>query len=272
LTRAEEQAVEGPLLWLSESMVKTMKSVLFCLLLLACPLLNGCGDAKSAVAPPPMQVSPSIQPLQIKACLGGGKPCEFDSPVTRGDLIVVVEIGSCVPGPTPVCDTVSDSQGNKWQTAVPGASNDNGILLRYVLNAPGGSDTVLFAAGTGWLAIIAEYPPSTGLEGASFGTYTFQNLGDDPNGGSSDTGWALPIKTAESCELLVSWGVSAAPLNGPWVPSPGPYFTMRIYDSGELALEDATTAIPGVYISSMQWNVYAHWDLGLAAFKMGGCK
>jgi hypothetical protein len=253
-----------------------MKSVLFALLLLVSLTPNGCGIVTSAGVPTPtptaIPMSMPIQPLQVKACLGNGKPCKFDSPVTRGDLIVVVETGACIPGTIPVCNTVSDSQGNKWQTASPGSSNDNGILLQYFLDAPGGPDTVLFATATGWQAIIAEYPPSTGLEAASFGTYTFQNLGGDPNEGSSDTVWATPIVTSESCELLVSWGVSAAPLNGPWVPSPGPYFTVRTYEFGELALQDATTVTPGVYVSSMQWNVYAHWNLGLAAFKMGGCK
>jgi hypothetical protein len=82
----------------------------------------------------------------------------------------------------------------------------------------------------------------------------------------------MPVETTESCDLLIAWGISAAPLNGPWVPGPGPNFTIRAYEYGELALEDATAGIPGLYIGAMKWNVYAHWDLGLAAFKMGGCK
>src|SRR5258708_29903445 len=101
----------------------------------------------------------------------------------------------------------------------------------------------------------------------------------------------MPVETTESCDLLIAWGISGAPLNGPWVPSPGPNFTIRAYEYGVLALEDATAGIPGLYIGAMKrpgipaledatagipglyigamkWNVYAHWDLGLAAFKM----
>jgi len=215
-----------------------------------------------------------IAPLQVKACPGGGLPCSFDNPTTPGSLFVLPETGGCSAALNS-CNTITDSQGNSWKPAIV-VPNYNGIPLQYALNTAGGAETVYFAPGTGWVSIIAEYPPSTGLEKASFGTYTTHNatLGAQ-NGGSYDTGWTSPVETEEPCELLISWSYNTENVQpGPVVPyvaTAGPNFTVRATSLGSLALEDSTSTIPGVYIGSLNWNVSAHWDEGLAAFKYGGC-
>jgi len=217
-----------------------------------------------------------IQPVQVKSCERGTNgavlPCSFSNPVRQGDLIVVVAIGGCWLN----CNSVSDSQGNDWKIAVA-VPNYNGMPLWYALNAKGGPDTINFAPNTGWVAIIAEYPPSAGLEEANYGTYSNQVTAGVQPGGSNDVEWTLPVETTESCELLISWtNLGSADLahflDAYHQPTAGPNFTIRASEYGWLGLEDATTTTPGLYIGTLSWNTYAHWDLGVAAFKMGGCK
>jgi hypothetical protein len=264
-----------------------MKRSLIVFILIALPFLNGCSSVQgqsvsgsSPIAPITMTLlsSPFVQSKACAHGLGIGYvvSCQFDNPVKPGDLIVAVGVGGC-SSVLNTCNTVSDSQTNAWKVAIV-VPNYNGIPLWYALNAKGGVNTVYFDSGTEWMAIIAEYGPSTGFEDANHGEYGPQNL--HPNGrlGSSDIGYTMPVETTESCELLISWG-----LVGSYYPNQvqgsvqttqtaGPGFTMRGSDYGALAFEDATTGIPGLYIGTMSWSDYNHWDLGVAAFKMGGCK
>lgn len=237
-------------------------------LLLFAALLLGlaiCGCYMAQPAPIPQISNAPIQPLQIKTCPGNGQPCSFDNPVVAGNLVVVASMGGPVACST--CNPISDNHGDTWKMAIA-ALNYNGIPLWYDLNSTGGPKSIYFPPNTGWLGIIAEYPPSTGFDGASRGSYSFDNLGDDVNGQSSDVNWSHPIVTTESCELLIGWAYHGS--DG-WVPSAGPNSTMRAYYHG-FALEDSTTTIPGVYVASLTWNDYAHWDMGSAAFKTGGCQ
>jgi len=203
-------------------------------------------------------------PIQVKTCDrdSGGHiaPCQFDKPVSEESLLVVVNSG---------CGTVSDRQGNIWSLAVA-VPYFGCVPLWYSLNARGGTDTI-YLSDTASTAIIAEYPPSLGFDAGSFGTYQGQNL-EAPQGSSSDTGVTLPIQTAGPCELLIGWGVSGGPISDvPWRPGAAPGFTVRASEYQVLMLEDSTSSTPGVYITSADWKVYAHWVLGLAAFNMGGC-
>jgi hypothetical protein len=249
-----------------------MNRVLSCLLLLASPLLNGCGMAGAATADPP----PVPQTItQFKACERGSNgfalPCQFDSPVTPGDLIVVVGWGGCNPLlPFPGnCNAVSDTQGNAWKTAMI-VPFFNGVPLWYALDAVGGTDTINFATNAVWMAIIAEYPPSSGLDDANYGTYALNNPNGDPNGGSSDWGLTMPVIASQQGDLLIAWNFNgAAPSpDGPWKPTPGPNFTIRKYMYGSFMIEDSPAGVPGLYMASAQWNTYAHWVMGVAAFKM----
>jgi hypothetical protein len=235
--------------------------------------LNGCSNARSqTVAHAP------IQPVQVKACEVAANwytlPCTFDAPVTAGDLIVVVAGMGCF---NYNCNSVSDSQGNVWKVAVV-VPYWNGEPLWYALNAKGGTDTISFAPGTGQIAIVAEYPPAIALENANQGTYAFQyiNGARSFSDGTSDIGYTLPVETSESCELLIAWGSSGSgqpgTIHGTHVPSAGPGFTVRESSYGAMGLEDMTTSAPGLYMGTMGWNTYGHWLMGVAAFKMGGCK
>jgi hypothetical protein len=263
-----------------------MKRCLIVFILIALPALNGCSSARAKP-----QVATATQPvfIQSKACehisltswdwIG---PCMPDKPLTPGNMAIVVGGMGCNASG---CDSVSDSQGNAWHVALV-VPNWNGIPLWYALNVKGGPDTIYFASGTMQVAIFAEYTPTQGLDSliengvkfdaVNYGTYSQQNLHGIRQGDSSDTGWTLPVETTESCELLISWGTSGAgdlsSLHGTLKPSAGPSFTVRDYEYGAIGLEDAITTTPGLYIGTMSWNGYAHWDMGVAAFKMGGCK
>jgi hypothetical protein len=242
------------------------------LLLLALPLvLAGC----SSIASQPV-TKPGIRPLQVKPCqqvsLNVIGSCSFDNPIIAGDLVVVAAIGSCN---ATTCNTISDSQGNTWQTALT-LQYYNGQPLWYT-TAKAGSETIFFAPGAVWAAIIAEYPSTTGLDDANDGYYGPQNL--HPNGapGSSDIDWARPVEAQESCELLIGWSDSGIPdlahfQDALTQPTAGPNFTIRAQEYGWLTLEDETTTIPGLYIATLSWNSYGHWMQGGALFKMGGCK
>jgi hypothetical protein len=227
------------------------------------------------VNPPTPHYAPPL--VQVKACervVGVGVPeCTFDNPVSPGDLLVRVSIG-CWDDVSKSCDPGVDSEGNTWKNAFT-LQYYNGQPLDYALNARGGYETIYFQHA--WAAIIAEYPPSTGLEDANDGYYGPQNL--HPNGhlGSSDDGWARPVITTESCELFIGWGDSGSYdlthfQNGSIQPIAGPGFTIRAEEYGWLGLEDSVTGTPGLYIAPMSWNTYAHWMMGGVAFKMGGCK
>lgn len=199
-------------------------------------------------------------PIQLKAC-NPPTPCMLDDLVAQHNTLIVTASQS---------SSISDSQGNSWKLAlqVPFV----GIEFWYALDVHGGSDTI-FVDGSA--AIAAEYPPSLGPDGASYGTYKAQNI-DAPQGASDDVGWTLPIQTTQPCDLLVAAGLNVTapgPDSGSWMPSPEPYFTVRAGTRGILGLEDSTSSIPGLYMGAMDFNdVYTHWLLGLVAFKMNGCK
>jgi hypothetical protein len=214
-------------------------------------------------------LSTSAQMIQVKACPGFSQPCAFEKPLTEGTLRFVVEVNTCtVLG----CNTVSDSQNNIWKVAVI-APNYNGIALQYVIGGPAGGDTIFFTSGTGYVSIIGECKPVTVLDKVSTGTYSQDNaiFGEDPNGGSSTLNWTHPIYLEDSCELVIGYGFLGS-FGGPWVATAGPGFTMRAQTDGALALEDMVALTPGVVTASMTWNAEAHWDMGSAAFKTGGCK
>jgi hypothetical protein len=209
-------------------------------------------------------------PIQVKTCMRGADgfvlPCQFDASVAQGNMLVVAGIPGC--SPTSGCNSVSDSESNNWNIALV-VPNDNGIVLWYALDVKGGSDTVYFAPGTGQAAIIAEYPASLGLEDANYGTYD-DPIFHQPNGDQTNLDVTRAIQTKSPCDLLIAWGVSGA-TNAD--AGPGVNFKLRTYDEVDnLALEDATSGVPGAYIGSMTWNGFAHWDMGVAAFNVGGCK
>jgi hypothetical protein len=244
-----------------------MRATLLLLLLVGCVTL-----LLTAQSPVP---SHQIQPLQVKACLRPTAVCQFDNPVTPGSLLIAASIGSCI---STGCLNISDSNANVWQPALV-LQYYNGQALDYVLNAKGGYTSVYFTAWPAgdWAAIIAEYPPSTGLEDANDGYYGPQNL--HPNGalGGSDIEYARPVETHEPCELLVSWSNSGSYdlahfQDSRLQPIAGPNFTVRAHEYGWLALEDSTTTTLGLYIGTIGWTDYGHWMEGVAAFKMGGCK
>jgi hypothetical protein len=198
-------------------------------------------------------------PIQVKTCAPPA-PCTFDDPVQLGDMLVVVASQS---------HAMSDSAGSTWKLAF--AVPYTGIEFWYALNANEGVDTVNVEGSS---AVIVEYPPSLGPDGANYGTYAGQNV-DSPNGQSDDVGWTLPIQTTQPCDLLVVGGLNNIP-PGPdnsWKPAPSPYFTVRAGTRGILGLEDGTSSIPGVYFGTMDFNdYYTHWLLGMVAFNMNGCK
>jgi hypothetical protein len=205
------------------------------------------------------------KPIQVKECERSSDnhvlPCQFDNPVSDESLLVVVTSGTI--------DPISDSHNNSWYVGVD-VPFWGAVPVWYALNAKDGTDTVYFSDNA-VTAIIAEYPPSLGFDTGSYGTYKGQNVGEPP--GSSDVGTTTPIETSGPCELLIGWGVSGKPLGTlPWNPDAAPNFTLRASEYNQLVLEDSTSSIPGAYITSMDWKDYAHWNLGLAAFKMGGCK
>jgi hypothetical protein len=208
-------------------------------------------------------------PIQVKLCQPKIGSCSFDKPVTEGDMLNVVGIGSCAVGIG--CNSISDSLGNTWKVAMA-VQNNYGMALTYALDIRGGQDTIYFAPNTNWFDIIAEYAPSLGLDDVNYGTYS-DAIFHMPNGDNSNWDVTRAVLTTQPCDLLVSWGT---PENAGSDARPGPGFTVRAYyeppSPGSIALEDATTGVPGPYIGSIFWTGLGHWDLGVAAFKMNGCK
>ena len=245
------------------------------IVLLSAISLAGCGVVQSA---PPQATSPAPQGMfvQSKACVrspGYALPCTLDNPVTAGDLLVLAQQGGSNP---------YDNLGNIW-LPVP-----NNNTFNYVLNAKSGVTTVNTPPGAGpfggsAFAIIAEYQPVVDIDSFqrpdgtvqpsfSFGSYSTQNL-ETPQGASWDWGWVPPIYTDNSCDLLISYGLSGSPdysaLHPSRVPTAGPYYTVRDSEYGLLALEDSIAPQPGIYIASISWNTAAHWGEGLVAFQTG---
>lgn len=217
------------------------------------------------------------QAIQSKTCepdaSGYVQPCSFDKPVTQGDLIVVTALAGCDSSmfndiPSACRTALSDNQGNVWQVAqiVPFYGL---VPLLYALDAKGGPDTISFKRNVGRLAIIAEYPPSSGLDDANYGTYNAQNPHGDPQGQSSDFGSTMVVVTSQPNDLLIAWGWSGGPLNpeGTWIIKPGPYFMIREQMHGGFVLEDSIAPIEGAYFGTVHWAGYGHWVAGCAAFK-----
>src|SRR5579863_3917579 len=119
------------------------------------------------------QEKPQDGPIQKKAC--DGLVCSLDKPVIPGDLLVVIGDGGCDPN-AHTCNTVADDLANGWQIA-EAVPNDNGTILWYAITATGGMDTFRRSVGFSG-TIVAEYPPALSLDGANYGTYSFQNVGD----------------------------------------------------------------------------------------------
>jgi hypothetical protein len=214
----------------------------------------------------------NAQVIQSKSCQrdaeGNIMPCHFDHPTVTGDLQVRLVVGGCNPNINDTvvgCSEVSDTQGNSWSAAVSGiAPQSNGVFVQYALNTKGGDNTI---TGRGWFAIIAEYPPSSGLDDANYGTYNGQNHGDDQQGQSSDFGVTMPVLTSQSGDLLISCEINGSSPNNLYTPTPGPGFTIRESEYGMFALEDSWASGPGMYMASIHWNTYGHWAMSVAAFK-----
>jgi hypothetical protein len=208
-------------------------------------------------------------PIQLKACIGS--TCQFDNPVSTNDLLVAAISHNLCDEPQNNC--VIDTQSNAWHEAVF-PSNDGRIW--YALNTKAGVTSVSFAPRQDESIVIVEYPPAVAFDGSSYGIYGPQNLDvNAPGNDADDVGWTLPIQTTKSCDLLVSIGVNINTSLDPtstWMPSPGPYFTVRGGFWHRMGLEDGTSSVPGVYIASMNFNDYIYWVEEVAAFDMNGCK
>lgn len=204
-------------------------------------------------------------PLQVKNCPRGANgfvsPCQFDAPLEEGTLRVVFYVGCYIQTG---CEPVSDSQNNDWKIF-----SITGSVLSYVLGGRGGKDTIYFAPNTPLGAIIAEYPASVGLEDANYGDYK-DPLFHHPDGTQTNLQVTRAVQTKSQCDLLVAWSVGAQfNLDA----EQGVNFNLRTYDdSRSIALEDSTSVLPGAYIASITWSGVAHWDMGVMAFNMNGCK
>lgn len=218
------------------------------------------------------------QAIQVKVCAAGSNgfalPCTYDKPVTPGNTLVRVRRGGCDPnlwyplncGTKGSLNDVLTSQGDDWLNALVVGSN-NGVPLDYVIGAKGGVTTVYVPPNTTWNEIILEYPPVVTLDGANTGSYRDQNV-DTPQGQGDDIGWTLPVETSEPNELIICWDISGE-YPGSALPQAGPFYTIEAQDRGQLAVEDMTSTTPGLYFGTMAWeNVYGHWSMGVAAFKV----
>jgi hypothetical protein len=198
-------------------------------------------------------------PIQKNAC--DELVCSLDKPVTQGDLLVVIGAGAC---DTTTCNTVSDDLANDWQIAevVPYV----GITLWYAIAATDGIDTFHRSFGF-WGTIVAEYPAALSLDGANYGTYAVQNIGDAPEGGSADLGHTEPIEVTFPNDLLITWAGSGS---GGHNYMAGPFFSLEgVLPNGLIAFEDMIAEKPGLYMGTMGWDTYGHWTMGVAAFRMG---
>lgn len=215
------------------------------------------------------------QAIQSKACsidsaTGYCAPVHLDRPFTKGNTGVVVGFAGCdfsLPWPEIVaCNSVSDACGNIWQHAI-NVEFYGYSPLWYALDLKP-CDTIHFAPHTNRMAIVAEYPPSSGLDAVGQNNYAKFNLDAAP-GESNYLGWAGPLELEESGEVLIAWGFNGAHFPCCGITTPGPGFTIRqSMEGGAFILEDSWTAGPGLYIASVKWAGSAHWVLGCAAFKM----
>lgn len=216
------------------------------------------------------------QAIQSKACsidaaTGRCAPVHLDKPFTQGNTGIIVGFEGCdfsLPWPEVVaCNSISDNCGNVWIHAI-NVEYYGYSPLWYALDLKGCDATIRFAPHTNRMAIVAEYPPSSGLDAVGQNNYASLNLDAAP-GESNDLGWAGPLETQESSELLIAWGFNGAHYPCCGVIAPGPGFTIRqSMEGGAFMLEDSLTNVPGLYIASVHWPGYAHWTLGVAAFKM----
>jgi hypothetical protein len=204
-------------------------------------------------------VRPREGPIQKNAC--DDLVCSLEKPVTQGDLLVVISAGGCE---ATTCNNVSDDLANHWQIAeaVPYV----GITLWYAIAATDGIDTFHRSFGL-WGIIVAEYPPALSLDGANYGTYATQNVGDAQEGSSADLGHTEPIEVTFPNDLVITWAGAGV---GGHKYTAGPFFTLEgALPNGLIAFENLIAEKPGLYMGTMGWDAYAHWTMGVAAFRMG---
>jgi hypothetical protein len=177
--------------------------------------------------------------------VGTSASLAYPSNTTTGNLLVIyVEIAF------QTSLSVTDSQGN---TLVQGASGFDGtwnFYIYYLINCPGGADTVTVGAGSFYQMVIAEYPPVTGTTGTPA-----------PGSGTGTSGAVGPITPTVANNITVAF--FKANVNGMTFSSPTGGFT--ITDSGggananrvllDLTQTSATAASAGVtFSSSCNWN------------------
>ena len=213
----------------------------------------------------------NIQPRQVVQCTGGPtgyvdqSKCVFPKPTLPGNLLIFIIDEGCGNN---TCNSVGDTQRNVFGEPVI-VPYDNGTNLYYALRTKGGPDGIVLGPNVGSSAILFEYPPALNFEGGAMGNYFVSNAAlGVPNGSSNDLGWTTPVEATASGDLIISWGKSNTHPNQGAAPVPGPFFKIEADVGESFAAEDMTGAGPGLYIGTMGWNVYSHWTLGVAVFKM----
>jgi hypothetical protein len=209
----------------------------------------------------------NIRPIQVAQCPAGAtgffdrSTCVFQKPTLPDDLIIFIISGFYGPS-----NTLADTQGNAFGDPV---SVPYGSSLFYALRTKGGPDGVVLPPNVGFNAIILEYPPALAFEGGANGTYFSENAAlGVPNGSSSDLGWTTPVEATAPDDLVIAWGKSNTHPNQGAAALPGPFFKIEALVDECFAAEDMTGQGLGLYIGTMGWNVYSHWTLGVALFKM----
>lgn len=204
-------------------------------------------------------------------------------PVAIGDTLIAV-ISPSLKNPLP-CENselgcgsalflVSDILGNQWQRAYstdltsqvwfatgakPGI-NIVGIMASFGYDSPGnvGSRGDFY-----YNVYIAEFPPSTGIDGAPSEKYATSSPTSSIDAGT--------VTTTTSKTLLVAWtnDLEFANEKGPFKMTPTDARFVVLSDDGSLAIAAAVVDAPGPYAFTATYDGMAFWRAGLVAFRMG---
>jgi hypothetical protein len=169
---------------------------------------------------------------------------------------------------------VSDILGNQWQRAY---STELTSQVWFVTGAKPGIDIVGIMASFGYdgpdnigprgdfyyNVYIAEFPPSTGVDGSPSQKQSTSSPTSNINGGT--------VTATTSQTLLVAWtdNLGFADLKGPFSMTPTDARFVVLSDDGSLAIAAAVVDAPGPYDFTATYDGTAFWRAGLVAFRMG---
>jgi hypothetical protein len=178
--------------------------------------------------------------------------CILPVPVEPGGTLVAMGIWPLGMTST----SISDLQQSKW--TFMGFLNGRTICVWYALEVAGGTETVTLPPGPGVQAIVAEYPPSSGVDDNSMGQYD--------NGGGDLVADTQPVTTSERGDFVIGL-FSDWPSHGGIATKPDCGYQI-VASIGWLTLIDKMGAAKGTYSPSLTYAEPVLYDNWVIAFKL----